>query len=162
PRLASLVCPPTPPVAGGPHPLGLAIARLGRVAVLPGHRAARHRPCLAPPRLPALLAMEVQAERGWPPAARRRAAPPDPPDGAGQSDLGPAPHPGGTRPARPRGRRADHRQVHAPAVASAVAHVARLPHRPRPGARRHRLLRGPDPHLSPAARVRRPSPRPPP
>ena len=57
--------------------------------------------------------------------------------------MGPAAHPGGTRPARRRGRRAHRRQVHAPDVASAVAHVARLPHRACPRHRRHRLLRGP-------------------
>ena len=41
--------------------MGLAVPRLGGVAIHPGHRAARHGAGLAPPRLPALLALEVQA-----------------------------------------------------------------------------------------------------
>src|SRR2546427_7861238 len=51
---------PTPSVSVGPDPLGLAVPRLDRLALQPRHRATRHRPRLAPPRLPALLAFEVQ------------------------------------------------------------------------------------------------------
>ena len=106
--------------------LGLALSGLGGLAVQSRHHAARDRPCPAPSSLPALLAMEVHTEWGWPTEARRRDSPRDPLDGSGPSVLGPPPQPGGTRPARSRGRQADHRQGHAPAVASAVAHVARF------------------------------------
>src|SRR6516162_50613 len=152
---------PTTPRAVGTGPLGLAVPGLGGLAIQSRHRAAGDGARVAPPRLPALLALEVRAEPGRPPEARRRASPPHPTHGARKPHLGPPPHPGRTRPARPRGRRADHRQVHAPALASAVAHVARIPHRARPRARRYRILRGPDPHLPPAVRVRGPSPPPP-
>src|SRR5213594_1170351 len=54
------------------------------------------------------------------PEARCRDSLPDPTHGAGESDVEPPPHPGGTRPARLRGRRADRRQVRAPDLASAV------------------------------------------
>src|SRR5213593_2400925 len=100
----------------GPDLLDLAVPGLGGLAVEPGHRAARHGPGLAPPRFPALLAVEVQAPPGRAPAARPRDSPADPPDGAGESDVGPTADPGGTRPPRARGRRADRHQVHAPHV----------------------------------------------
>jgi transposase len=45
----------------GPDPLGLALTPLDRLALVSCHRAARHRPRLAPPRLPAVLALEGQA-----------------------------------------------------------------------------------------------------
>jgi hypothetical protein len=44
----------------GPDPLGLALTPVDRLALESCHRSARHRARLAPPRLPALLAMEVQ------------------------------------------------------------------------------------------------------
>ena len=141
---------PTPSVAMGPDPLGLAVPPLDRLARQPRHRPTRHRPRLAPPRLPALLAVEVQGLLGRPPETRRRASRPDPTHGAGESDVGPPAHSGGADPARLRGRRTDRRQVHAPDVSSAVAHVAGLSHRACPRPRRHRLLRGPHPHLPPA------------
>ena len=53
----------------GPDPLGLAVPRLDRLALQPRHRATRHRPRLAPPRLPALLALEVQGPLSRPPEA---------------------------------------------------------------------------------------------
>jgi hypothetical protein len=53
----------------GPDPLGLAVPRLDRLALQPRHRATRHRPRLAPPRLPALLAVEVQGPLSRPPEA---------------------------------------------------------------------------------------------
>src|SRR5262245_10823518 len=59
----------------------------GGVAVQSPHRPARDRPRLAPPRLPALLAVEVQPAPCRAAEARRRDASPDPPDGAGKSDL---------------------------------------------------------------------------
>ena len=101
---------PTTPITMGSDPLGLAVPRLGGVAVQPGHRAARHRSGLAPPRLPALLALAVLREPRRPAAARRRDSPPHPTHGAGECDLGPAAHPGGARPARPPDRRAHRRQ----------------------------------------------------
>ena len=115
---------PTPSVSLGPDLMGLAVPRLGGVAIHPGHRAARHRAGLASPRLPALLALEVQAQPGRALETRRRAARPDPTHGAGASDLGPPAHSSGTRLARLCGRRADRRHVHAPAVAAALPDVA--------------------------------------
>ena len=104
---------PTPSGSVGPGLLGLAVPPLGELAVQSRHRAARHGSGVAPPRLPALLAVEVQAQPGRPPEARRRASPAHPAHGARESHVGPAAHPGGARPARLRRRRADRRQVHA-------------------------------------------------
>ena len=56
------------------------------------------------------------------------------------------------------GRRADRRQVHAPDVASALAHVARLSRRSCPRHRRRRLLPRSHPHLPPPLRLRRAPP----
>ena len=120
------VRPPTTPLAMGPGPLGLAVPGLGALAVQSRHRATRHGAGLAPPRLPALLAPEVQSQAGGPSEARPRASPADPADGTRESDVGPPAHSGRTRLARLRGRRVDRRQVHAPDLASAVTHVARL------------------------------------
>src|SRR5262245_32024140 len=50
--------------------LGLPLTPLGELAGLPPHYSARDRPCLAPPRLPALLALEVPAPLSGPPPAR--------------------------------------------------------------------------------------------
>ena len=152
---------PTPSVARGPRLLGLVVPSLGRLAGQSRHRPARHGAGLAPPRLPALLAPEVQRPAGGPSAARPRASPADPADGTRESDVGPAAHSGRPRLARLRGRRTDRRQVHAPDLASAVTHVARLSHRPCPRDRRHRLLRGSHPHLPPALRLRCPAASPP-
>src|SRR4029450_13681366 len=69
---------PTPSVSLGPDLMGLAVPRLGGGAIHPGHRAARHGAGLAPPRLAARRAMEVQAQPGRAPATRRRVARPDP------------------------------------------------------------------------------------
>jgi hypothetical protein len=160
-RGASALCPPTPARSLGPDPLGLAVPPLDGVALQSRHRSACDRPRLAPPRLSALLAMAIQGERGRPPEARRPASPLDPTHGPREPHLGPPTHPGGTRPPRLPCRRAHCRQVHAPSVTSALAHVARLSHCTPPRARRDRLLRGPHPRLSPALRVRRPPPRPP-
>jgi hypothetical protein len=121
---------PTPSVARGPGLLGLGVPSLGRLAGQSRHRPARHGAGLAPPRLPALLAPEVQAKSGRPPEARPRALPADPADGTRESDVGPPAHSGRTRLARLRGRRTDRRQVHAPDLASAVTYVARLILRP--------------------------------
>ena len=98
---------------------GLAVPGLGGLAFQSRHRPAGDGARMAPPRLPALLAMEVQAELGRPPEARRRDSAPDPPDGARRrirAELAPA----GVR-----GGWADGREVHAPAVTSAVAHGVR-------------------------------------
>jgi hypothetical protein len=54
----------------GPDPLGLALTPLDRLALESCHRSARHRPRLAPPRLPAVLALEGQETPGQPPPAR--------------------------------------------------------------------------------------------
>jgi hypothetical protein len=85
--------------------------------------------------------------------------PPDPPDGPGEFDVGPPAHPSGTGPARLPRLRTHGRQVHASDVASAIAHVACLSDGSCPRHRRHRLLRGPHPHLPPPLRLRRPPPR---
>ena len=50
--------------------LGRALTAVGRLAGQPPHRSARDRPCLAPPRLPALLALEVPSPPSRSPAAR--------------------------------------------------------------------------------------------
>jgi hypothetical protein len=71
----------TTPVSVGSGLLGLAVTALGKVAVQSRHCPARHRSGVAPPRLPALLAVEVQAKPGRPPEAYRRDSPPDSPDG---------------------------------------------------------------------------------
>jgi hypothetical protein len=76
--------------------------------------------------LPALLAVEVEDQPGRPPEARRRDSPVDPPDGAGQSDLGPPAPPGRARPPWLQRCRTHGRQVHAPSFTSAVADLARL------------------------------------
>jgi hypothetical protein len=112
--------------AGGPGPLGLAIPGLGGVAVESCHRTARDRPRLAPPRFPALLAMEVRATRRGPPSARRRASPSHSAHGSREPHLGPSADPGRTRPAGVRRGRPDHREVHAPDVPSALTTLARL------------------------------------
>ena len=131
---------PTPALPLGSTPLGLVVPPLGRLADHPRHRPARHRSGVAPPRRPALLAVEVQAEPGRPPAARRRASHSHPAHGSRESHLGAPAHPSGTRPARLRGRRADRRQVHAPDFASTLAHVAGLSRHACPRHRRRRLL----------------------
>src|SRR5262245_21296605 len=59
---------PTTPGVGGPGPLGLAVPDLGGLAVEPGHHPTGHRPRLAPPRVPVLLAVEVEREPRRPPA----------------------------------------------------------------------------------------------
>src|SRR5215831_5687392 len=69
---------PTTPHAAGPRPLGLAEPGLGGLAFPSRHRAAGDGAGVAPPRLPALLAVEVQPEPDRPPEARRRDSPPDP------------------------------------------------------------------------------------
>src|SRR5262245_12876064 len=79
---------PTTPSGVGPGPLGLAVAPVGGVAPQSCHRPTGHRARLAPPRLPALLALAVHSEPGRPAAARRRDPPPHPPHGAGESDMG--------------------------------------------------------------------------
>ena len=56
---SSAVRRPTPAVSLGPDPLGLAVTPVDGLAAQSRHRSARHRPRLAPPRLPALLALEV-------------------------------------------------------------------------------------------------------
>jgi hypothetical protein len=134
---------PTTSGSVGPGLLGLAITPVGELRVQSPHRATGHGAGLAPPRLPALRALEVPAQPGRPPETRRGAARPDPTDGAGESDVGPAPHSGRAGPPWLRGRGADRRPVHAPHVASAVAHLAHFSHRACPSHRRHRLLRGP-------------------
>ncbi len=60
---------PTPAGSMGPNPLGLAVTRVGDLADQSRHRAARHRYGVAPPRLPALLAVEVQAKPSRAPEA---------------------------------------------------------------------------------------------
>jgi hypothetical protein len=63
---------PGPPAVGGPTPagsvgprlLGLAVTPVGELAVQSRHRATGHGAGLAPPRLPALLALEVPAQPG--------------------------------------------------------------------------------------------------
>jgi hypothetical protein len=57
------------PLALGSGPLGLAVLGLGGLAVEPRHRPTGHCPRLAPPRLPVLLAVEVEDQPGRPPAA---------------------------------------------------------------------------------------------
>src|SRR6516165_12621001 len=79
---------PTPALALGSDPLGVAVAGVGELAIQSRHRAAGHGARLAPPRLPALLAVEVEDRPGRPPAARCRAAPADPTDGAGEPTWG--------------------------------------------------------------------------
>src|SRR5262245_29727310 len=63
-RGASALGPPTPARSLGPDPLGLAVPPLDGVALQSRHRAARHRPGLAPPRLSALLALPIYREPG--------------------------------------------------------------------------------------------------
>ena len=99
---------------------------LGGLADHSRHRPARHRSGVAPPRLPALLALEVQGPLSRPPEARPRASHSHPAHGSPESHLGPPAHSGRTRPARLRGRRADRRQVHAPEVTSALPNLARV------------------------------------
>ncbi len=50
----------------GSDPLALALTPVDRLALESCHRSARDRPRLAPPRLPALLAMEIHAKPGRP------------------------------------------------------------------------------------------------
>lgn len=88
------VRPPTTPGAAGSDLLGLAVPRLDQLAI---QSPARHRGGMAPPRLPALLSMEVQSEPGRPPEARRRDSPSDPTHGSEPSDRGPTAHLGLTR-----------------------------------------------------------------
>jgi len=59
---------PAPPAA--PDLLGRALTAVGGLAIQPRHGPARDRPRLAPPRLPALLALEVPAPLSGSPAAR--------------------------------------------------------------------------------------------
>src|SRR5262249_6204014 len=61
---SSALCPPTPARSLGPNPVGLAITGLAQLARWPRHRSARDRPRLAPPGLPALLALAVPREPG--------------------------------------------------------------------------------------------------
>jgi hypothetical protein len=63
----SVGSPPAPPA--GPTLLGEALTAVGRLAD-PRHCSARDRPRLAPPGLPALLALEVPAPLNGSPAAR--------------------------------------------------------------------------------------------
>src|SRR5262249_22474964 len=141
--------------------LGLAVPPLDGVALQSRHRSARHRPCLAPPRLSALLAMALQGQRGRPSEARRRASPPDPTHGPREPHLGPPTHPGGARPPR-RGYRGPHgRRVHAPSSPPPPPPVALLSPGAPPRVRRDRFLRGPPPPFPPPLRLRRPPPRPP-
>src|SRR4029450_11786292 len=72
---------PTPSVSMGSRLLGLVVTGLGELAVQSHHRAARDRSGVAPPRLPALLAREVQTQTGRPAETRSRASPADPSDG---------------------------------------------------------------------------------
>src|SRR5439155_27107816 len=60
--------PPAPPP--GPALVGSALTTVGRLASQPPHCSARDRPCLAPSRLPALLALEVPSPPSRSPAAR--------------------------------------------------------------------------------------------
>jgi hypothetical protein len=65
----------TTPVTLGPNLLGLAVPPLGGLADHSRHRPARHRSGVAPPRLPALLALEVPSQAGWPAEARLQLRP---------------------------------------------------------------------------------------
>src|SRR2546427_10358014 len=75
---------PTP----GPALLGSALTAVGRLAGQPPHCSARDRPCLAPPRLPALLALEVSVPLSGSPSARSLTPHADPPHGPREPDLG--------------------------------------------------------------------------
>ena len=67
---AATISRPAPAPLPGPALLGWALTAVGRVAVQPPHCPTRHRPRLAPGRLPALLALEVSAPLSGSPAAR--------------------------------------------------------------------------------------------
>jgi hypothetical protein len=110
-----------------------------------------------PPRLPALLAVEVQGSLRRPPEARPRASPSHPPHGAREPHLGPPAHPRRTRSPRLPRRRTDRREVHAPDVTPALPDVARFSGGSPPRHGRRRLLRRPHPHLPSPLRLRRPS-----
>ena len=124
---------PTPAVSMGSRLLDLVVTELGELAIQSRHRAARDRSGVAPPRLPALLAEEVQRQADRPAEARPRASPSDPAaDGTRESDLGPSAHSGRIRLAGLRGRRAGRCQVHAPDRAPTLADVGHLSgHNPR-------------------------------
>src|SRR5881409_33468 len=77
---ASAIRPPTSAFALGSDPLGVAGPALARVASQPRHRPTGHCPDLASPRLQALLAVEVPADRRRPSEGRCRDSPPDPTD----------------------------------------------------------------------------------
>ena len=152
---------PTTSVTAGTESSGSGCPRLGGLAVQSRHRAARHGSGVAPPRLPALLAVEVQAEPGRSPEARRRA-----------SHLI-------RRMARENptwGRRRIQAELALLGYEVAELTVAKYMHRtsPRPSPtwrvflaaharehRRRRLLRRADPDLPPPVRLRRAPPRPP-
>jgi len=63
--------------------------------------------------------VELHGQPGRPPGPRPRDSPSDPAYGPRESHLRAPAHPSGPHPARLRGRRADHRQVHAPDLAHA-------------------------------------------
>src|SRR4029453_15742026 len=60
---------PTPALSLGSGALGLAVAPVDGLAPQSHHRSARDGPRLAPPRLPALLALEGQGRLSRPPEA---------------------------------------------------------------------------------------------
>src|SRR5262249_28829188 len=123
------------------------------------------RPRLAPPRLPALLAVEGQHPPRRAPPTRRRGLPSNPTPGAGESDVGAPAHPGGARPARPPGLPADRRQGTSPGLppplAPPPAPLASFSCWPCRRVRRRALLPRPALALPPAVRLRRAPPRPP-
>jgi hypothetical protein len=119
-RRASVLWPPTPAHSTGSDPLDLALPPVGKLALEPRHRPARD-----------VLAWHRQGFRlywRWtfrPQTVGRPRLDPELRDlsrrhGAGESDVGAAADPGGTRPARLQSRRTDHHQAHAPDLASAV------------------------------------------
>src|SRR5262245_31808220 len=77
----------------GSNLLRLAVTPLDGLAVQRGHRPARHRPRLAPPRLPTLLALEVPTAFTRSSPKRPRTPHADSTHGPRQPHLGPAPDP---------------------------------------------------------------------
>ena len=143
----------------GPTALGVAVARVARMAIGSRHRETRDRALLAPPRLPPDLDVEKSAPSG---STRRSSADPhaDSYDVGSESALGCTESPRRAREAGNRHQPGDGREIHGTPRASAVTDMATLPRQSCPSDRDRGLLRCAHRHVSTAVRAGDPGPGP--
>src|SRR5918994_2374557 len=110
-----------------PTPVGLALPRVGRLALGARCRPARNSRCLAPQGIPPFLDLEDPERQGWAAGRPTRGSRPDPPHEQRESGLGCAAYSRRASEARHQHRRDEREQVSRPQPEAAVPDLADLP-----------------------------------